>query len=489
MSPLTVDTRPEGDSLEADLVTVAVPEDADLTALALPFGEEVNDRLRREAKAIAFKGSLGSTARVSGAGAMRWVALVGTGQGERDADWRRVGSAVVKLAGSVKARNAVVLGVTARDPARFLAEGAALAAWTFDTYRTPDPERGDDLHPGRLTVIGGDDVKAGVALASELVPAVLLARQVANEPPNVCTPTWLADKAREIATRHDLGCTILDEQDIHEKGLRLLEAVGRGSAEESRLIHLVWTPEGEVRHTIAFVGKGLTFDSGGYSLKPPNGQMNMHLDMGGAAAVLGAAEAIGRLRPAGVKVHFVVPAAENLVSGNAYKVMDIIEAYNGTRVEIHNTDAEGRLVLADAIAWIAEQGPDEIIDLATLTGSCVVALGNETAGLFTDHDALATGLLGAADAADEALWRLPLVDRMRKQIDSERADVKNIGSRWGGAITAAMFLQRFAGEVPWAHIDVAGPAMTDEPWEYIPRGGTGFGVLLLAEYVRRRATA
>lgn len=483
MTPIAIALSAADAPLTEPFVAVAVAADADLDTAALPFSATVADRLRAEAKAAGFRGKVGQTVRVSGEGDTRWVAIVGLGDSPGVSAWRRAGCAAVRGAEAVRAPSAALAGLQDAAAVRAAAEGAALAAWRFDTYRTPDaddpPVRLESL---RLSVAG--DAGDALRQANAHVAGVCLARQVANEPPNVCTPTWLAEQAVAVAERHGLEATILDEQDIHERGLRLLEAVGRGSAEESRLIHLVWRPAGEIRRKVALVGKGLTFDSGGYSLKPPNAQIDMHLDMGGAAAVLGAAEAIGSLKPSGVEVHFIIPAAENLVSGNAYKVMDIIEAYNGVKVEIHNTDAEGRLVLADAISWAAEHGPDEIIDLATLTGSCVVALGNETAGLFTDHAELAEGLLAAAEAADERLWRLPLVDRIRKQLDSHRADIRNVGSRWGGAISAALFLQRFAGDVPWAHIDVAGPAMTEEPWEYINRGGTGYGVLLLAAYVQ-----
>ena len=261
--------------------------------------------------------------------------------------------------------------------------------------------------------------------------------------------------------------------------------MGRGSDEPSRLIHLTYRGEGPIERRIALVGKGVTFDSGGYSLKPGDSIVGMHLDMGGAAAVLGTAEAIGRLRPKGIEVHFIVPSVENMVSGNAYRLNEVFTSYDGQTVEILNTDAEGRLILADALAYARSFEPDVIIDLATLTGACVVALGLETAGLFSNTNAFADELLAAADGADEALWRLPLAERLEEALKSDVADLKNVGPRWGGAISAALFLKRFVGTTKWAHIDLAGPAMAEREWEYINKGGTGFGVALLTEYLTR----
>jgi leucyl aminopeptidase len=280
------------------------------------------------------------------------------------------------------------------------------------------------------------------------------------------------------------SCCRATEAELEREGFGLLLAVGRGSDEPSRLIHLIYRGAGPITRRLALVGKGVTFDSGGYSLKPREAITGMHLDMGGAAAVLGAADAIGRLKPAGVEVHFVVPSVENMVNGKAYKLNEVFKGYGGQTVEILNTDAEGRLILADAISYIAGFKPDEIIDLATLTGACVVALGLETAGLFASDDEVAQRLLAAAARADESIWRMPLTERIEDQLKSDVADMKNIGSRWGGAISAALFLKRFVTPgTPWMHLDIAGPAMAEAEWEYINRGGTGFGVATLVEYV------
>jgi leucyl aminopeptidase len=281
-----------------------------------------------------------------------------------------------------------------------------------------------------------------------------------------------------------MALTVLNEDEIAQKGMNLLHAVGRGSNAHhaSRFIHLVWKGAGEVTRRLAFVGKGVTFDTGGYSLKPAAGMFNMHGDMAGAAAVLGAAEVVGRRKPAGVEVHFIVPSAVNMVSGDAYLLNEIITGYGKKTVEINNTDAEGRLLLADALAYAAELGVDEIIDLATLTGACVVALGEHYSALFSNREEMAQRVLAASQEAGERLWPMPLDARLKDKLKSVSADMKNAGDRWGGAITAALFLQEWVGEVSWTHLDIAGPSFAEADAPLTPRGGTGVAVATLARY-------
>ena len=261
-----------------------------------------------------------------------------------------------------------------------------------------------------------------------------------------------------------------------------MTAVGKGSSRPPRLIHLVYKPKGQVRHKLALVGKGITYDTGGYDLKTGGHMLTMHCDMAGGAAVLGAAEALGRLKPEGVEVHFVVAAAENSINGEAMRPNEIYKSYGGKTVEILNTDAEGRLVLADALEYIQEQAsPQTIVDLATLTGACVVALGDHTAGLFVRDEGLHTQLAGAIEASGEDFWRMPLSQRLKEQLDSPVADTSNLGKRMGGAITAALFLGKFVELERWAHMDIAGPAyIREDRKEQIP-GATGFGVTTLVE--------
>jgi leucyl aminopeptidase len=256
--------------------------------------------------------------------------------------------------------------------------------------------------------------------------------------------------------------------------------VGCGSAEEPRLIHLTYRPAGATDSTpsIALVGKGITFDAGGYNIKPTGHVEDMKMDMAGAAAVLGTMQALSQTRP-DVIVHGIVPAAENLVSGTAYKPGDVIRSLNGKTVEIMNTDAEGRLVLADALCYAERLGVDRIVDLATLTGACMVALGPHTAAVFSTDDGFASRICAAADNAGEDVWHMPLNKKLRPMLKSPVADMKNIGQRWGGAITAALFLKEFVGDVTWAHLDIAGPAFAEKAEGHITRGGTGFGVATL----------
>jgi leucyl aminopeptidase len=463
-------------------LVVGLPFDRSADDLGLPAG--VSERLVAEARRVGFKGELGETVYAQGEGATAWFALVGTGVSPRASAYRRVGSAVVKLGRTLRVQSATVSGSFSADRARYLAEGLALTGYSFDRYKTRSEADLQRLFSA-VTIAGDDATAAAVKLGLDTAEAICLGRDLANEHPGRCTPEYLAETAREIAARYGFEANIRDEKQLIAEGFNLIMAVGRGSAQQPRLIHLTWRPEGPVRKRIVLVGKGVTYDSGGYSMKPAASQVNMHLDMGGAAAVLGAAEAVGRLRPAGVEVHFIVPTAENLVSSNAYKLNEVVRSYGGPTVEILNTDAEGRLLLADALAYGAKLEPDAMIDLATLTGACVVALGEETAGLFSNDEELAARFTDAATTSDEAFWRMPLVDRLDGTLKSDIADMKNIGGKTGGAITAALFLKRFIGDTPWIHIDLAGPAMTESEWEYINKGGTGFGIAALTEFITR----
>lgn len=312
------------------------------------------------------------------------------------------------------------------------------------------------------------------------------ARDLVNEPPQVLNPAAMAAAARDIAERHGLEAKIFDKAALEAGGFNLILAVGAGSDSEAHLIHLIYRPEGEVTRKLAYVGKGVTFDTGGYSIKPGESMLGMHCDMAGGAAVLGAAEILGALKPPGVELHFIVPTVENMINGHAYRPNDIIRGYGGKTVEIQNTDAEGRLILADALAYAQEQQPDLIVDLATLTGACVVALGDYTAALFTDDEPTADAILGAAKESGEDMWRMPLTPKLDGLLDTPHADMRNIGKRAGGAITAALFLKRWIKEGQrWAHLDIAGPAFGEGETETRAPGGTGYGVLTLVNLATR----
>jgi leucyl aminopeptidase len=358
-------------------------------------------------------------------------------------------------------------------------EGAALAAYRFTRYK-------GDPHPCLLetfTVVAeGRAAESGLQRGNRVVAAVTMARDLVNEPAGAMTPSRLADVAAEAAAGGRLELTVWDEVDIASENLGGLEGVARGSDEPARLIRLAWEPPNP-RARIALVGKGITFDSGGLSIKSAEGMETMKTDMSGAAAVLATMAALPDLAP-DVAVLAIVPATENMPGGHATKPGDVLKARNGKTIEVLNTDAEGRLVLADGLSLAVEAGVDAIVDLATLTGACIVALGPKIAGLMGNHEAWIDQVRTAADRAGEKVWPLPLPQEYRRSIDSEIADVKNIGSdRYGGALTAGLFLREFVGDVPWAHLDIAGPARSGDDDGYVRKGGTGWGVRTLLELV------
>lgn len=363
--------------------------------------------------------------------------------------------------------------------------GAELGAYRYTEWLTDPKEVVRHLETATLVVAG--DVAAFEALRHKAVraaEAICFARDIVNAPPVAMTPEILAEQAVAIARSEGLECVVFDEATLREKGMNLLAAVGGGSAAGPRFIHLTYRPEGADASTpqIALVGKGLTFDAGGYNIKPTGAIEDMKVDMAGAAAVFGAMKAL-KAFDVKVIVHGIVPSAENLVSHNAYKPGDVIRSHNGKTVEIMNTDAEGRLILADALSYAEKLGATRIVDLATLTGACMVALGPFTAGLFSNDDAFRAAIESAAKRAGEDLWSMPLSKKLKSMLKSPIADMKNIGERWGGAITGALFLQEFVGKATWAHLDIAGPATNDKPEPGVPRGATGYGILTLLELV------
>ena len=282
-----------------------------------------------------------------------------------------------------------------------------------------------------------------------------------------------------MASFDHVNVTVLEKDEIFAREMGGVIAVSQGATQDPRFIHIHYQPP-EATGSLALIGKGLTFDSGGLSLKPPKSQEFMHIDMGGAAAVLGAMHALVRLQPQ-VELHAIVGACENMPDGNSYRPSDILTMYSKKTVEVLNTDAEGRLVLADALHYAVGLKPDAMINLATLTGACMVGLGGNYCGVFSDDESWAEQLLTAGKQAGENLWRLPLDEGLADTLKSKRADIRNIGGPWGGAITAALFLKSFKGDRRWAHMDIAGPTLSSKSKGSIPEGGTGFGVLTLVE--------
>jgi leucyl aminopeptidase len=379
------------------------------------------------------------------------------------------------------------MGLKVMDVAECLTEGILLGDYRFAKYKKADPE--EDIFPGieQLTFLAATQTEAigrHLGKGENAARAVCEARDMANEPGNGWTPDHFADYAGNVAERCALSCQVLGKSDLVELQMGGLLAVNQGSALEPKMVVLEYNPGKKKNGTILLVGKGLTFDSGGICLKPAENMQDMKYDMCGGAAVLAAMQAIATEKPA-VRVVAVVPATDNMTGSAALKPGDIIRHYNGLTSEVINTDAEGRLILADALAYGIEQYlPDCVIDLATLTGAVIIALGHHHSGILGTNDRLIEHLLAAGEKSGEPLWRLPLGKEYSKQIESKLADMKNTGGRPGGTITAAAYLQKFVGDVPWAHLDIAGTAWDFTEKSYIPKGPSGIGVRTLLEFVR-----
>jgi leucyl aminopeptidase len=475
----------------------------------MPFSAELSKRLPEDVEAVgvpvfsdgldeagpdldwAFLANRGFEGRVGESQAMpggNGEVLIALGLGRRS----EVDAEALRRAGGALARAASRLGTVATtlldaapeglDPARgaqAIVEGVSLAAYRFHRYKS-DP-RPSNIE--RLVLVGGGGkrVQAGIERGQRVAEAVAFARDLINEPGGTLTPRAMAEAAVDLAARENLGISVLDEVDIEAAGLGGLLGVNRGSTEPPRFIELSYEPEG-ARATVALVGKGITFDSGGLSIKPADGMITMKTDMAGGAAVLGAMSAVASVAPR-LRVLAYIPATDNMTGGDATRPGDVLKIRNGKTIEILNTDAEGRLVLADALSVAAEQEPDAIVDLATLTGACRVALGDRIAGVMGNNDELIDQLRAASDRSGERIWPLPLPKDYRRQIDSEVADMKNTGGRYAGALTAGLLLQEFVDDRPWAHLDIAGPSRSDEDEGYLTKGGTGFGVRLLLDFL------
>jgi leucyl aminopeptidase len=372
---------------------------------------------------------------------------------------------------------------------RAAVEGALLGAYRFERYRS-ERKKGDALSALTVAAPAGAarsrQVAEAVDLARRLSAAVAWARDLVNLGPAECTPTLLAAAAARLARQSGLRCTVRGPRQIAALHMGLFQGVARGSAEPPALVSLSWVPRGPAARArpVVLVGKAVTFDSGGLSLKPSDSMTTMHTDMAGAAAVVAAMQVVAALRPA-FPVHAVFGACENMPGGRAYKPSDVLTAHGGQTVEISNTDAEGRLVLGDVLSWAAATWkPAALVDVATLTGACMVALGLTTAGVFGPDGPVVEGVLAAARRAGEDAWRLPLTEACAENLKSDRADMKNSGDRMGSAIAAAHFLRRFTRESPWAHLDIAGPSHAPRERGHLAPGATGYGVRTLVEFVR-----
>lgn len=376
-------------------------------------------------------------------------------------------------------------GLSPRDAAQALAEGTLLGTYQLSDYRTT--KRDEIKNLDGFTVVEADteklaQVEEGIHWGRVFAEGTCVARDLVNMPSNDCTPTKLVETAKGIASRHGMAIKVLTREEARDMGMGLFWAVSKSAAEPAYVIILEHKPAGAKAGPVAFVGKGLTFDTGGISIKPSQNLEQMKMDMGGGAAVLGAMEAIGALKLP-VHVVAVVPTTDNMPDGNAYKPGDILRSLDGQTVEVISTDAEGRLILADALTYVQrEYRPQAIIDLATLTGACVIALGDVNSGFYVNDESLEKKLKSAAAKTGEKIWHMPLDEDYEEQNKSDLADIKNTGGRMAGSITAALFLKRFVKEVPWAHLDIAGTAWMEKDRTVNPKGASGVGVRLLAQY-------
>jgi leucyl aminopeptidase len=480
---------------------------AALLAVGLHKGEAAPEGVRAVAEPALsggdFSGKRGETALLYAGGALAAPRVLFVGLGEFSSltpgELRKTAATVARRARSLGVDEAAFVlplqdGMGIEGSARAATEGAVLGLYNFTRYKSgdrmdPAEEDGPDRELGTLELIldGTADEEAasrGVDVGVKLGAATLLARDLANEPSNTATPEYLAEKAREIAGKYGMEAAVLDRAGIEEEGLVGLATVGRSATNEPRFIVLEHRKGGDAA-PVVLVGKAVTFDSGGISIKPSSGMEDMKFDMSGGAAVLGAMEAVGAL-DLPLNVVALIPATENLPGGDAFKPGDVLRMHSGKTVEIVTTDAEGRLILADALSYARRYDPAAVVDCATLTGACHVALGDYASGLMGNDEDLIAEVQTAGETTGERAWPLPLFDEYTEQIRGDTADIKNSGGRYGGALTAGAFLKEFA-DYPWAHLDIAGTAYGKKGNAYTPKGATGTPARLLVEFLMGRA--
>ena len=425
----------------------------------------------------------------------RIVAIVGLGKRD-DFDVDKISRATGQFCRALRKLNchkiATILhgtgagNIELEASAQAITEGAILGLYGFTKYKKPEYEDVDEV----LMVVREKEkvpvLEPAVGKGRLIAEATNIARDMGNEPANCMTPNQMAETAQELANKYDLGFRAFDREDMEAMGMGALLGVAKGSSQPPKLITLTYKGDERSRQALGFLGKGITFDSGGISIKPSEGMSEMKDDMAGAAAVIAALAAIAQLKPM-INVTAIVPATENLPSGTALKPGDVLKAMNGKTIEVISTDAEGRLILADALSYAVKQGLSPLVDLATLTGACRVALGMSYSGLFGNDRDWIDRVLKAAEATGEKMWHMPMPEEYKEQIKSEIANVKNTGNRYGGAITAALFLAEFVDKTPWVHIDIAGPRLSHKESGYIVKGATGVGVRTLVELALNEA--
>ena len=483
---------------ESEAIILALFEDKELSGEAREIDTKSNGLIGEVIAGHDFEAKPSQVSVIYTRGSLpaKRIVLVGLGK-ESEFDLERLRAAFAKAMQQLRALNIKEAATSidlsflpgAKDRvAQAMVEGALLGLYQYAPFKTVDRENLKDMD--QLTIVAEESdfplIEAAVETAQVIAHAVCLTRDLVSTPSNRMTPAILAKEAAEIAIGSGISCTVFDKAGLSELGMNSLLSVASGSNEEPRFIILEYTGGEPDAAPIVLVGKGVTFDSGGICLKPSENMEKMKSDMAGGSAVLGAITACAGLRLP-LNIVGLIPATENMPSGSALKPGDVFTSYSGKTIEVINTDAEGRLILADALAYASNYKPAAIIDLATLTGACVIALGDEVIGMFGTDDKLKGELREAAKETGELVWELPLWKNYQEQIKSDIADYKNHGGRGAGAITAAAFLGNFAGDFPWVHLDIAGPAWVDKDKTYIPKGASGTGVRLLVEFLRNRA--
>lgn len=488
MAPKLTSTSVSPAALRADVLTVVcfreeLSDHAGLQALDAAFDGALLPHL----SAVEFTGKAGQLAEIPSLSRISAPKILFVGAGERgEGEVVRLEAAIaIALRGSLGVNPAVVGLVLPKgvQSYRAVAEGILLGAYRFTKYLTGERKPKQELT--RVEIVGEGKLSPAqtreLELGRSIADAICVTRDVVNEPPNVLYPETLVARARELAKKHKLKLKVLDPKALTAAGHALHAAVGQGSVHGPYLVHLSYVPP-KAKQRVVFVGKGITFDTGGICIKPMQGMADMKTDMAGAGAVLGLMAAVAAVGP-DIEVHGILAAAENMPDGNAYRPADVLTSLSGKTVEIINTDAEGRLVLADALTYAVRLEPDAIVDAATLTGATLVSLGQPYSAFFSNDDVLAEAMQGASREAGESFWRMPLIEELAAQLKSDIADVKHVGDRYGGAITAALFLREFVGQVPWIHCDIPGAVYADRASGVYPKGATGHAVATFLKLV------
>ncbi len=491
---------------QVDILAFTTFGDPSKDAVFKSADQALGGHLAEVAKTESFDGKTGQVLVLYTQGKLPAKRVVVVGAGARNdfatPNLRDITAAIAQTANKVGAHSvafiAPALGAGKEaSVVQMAVEGLYLGSYKFGRYLTGEDHKKPqslksfglvlDVKGKKATATQSKQFQTSVARGAAVAQAVNHARDLINEPAAVATPASIAADAQAIGKKHkSLTVTVFDAKKCADMGMGMFLAVGQGSDQEARFVHMVYKPAKKAKKKICFIGKGVTFDSGGYSLKPSNAMEDMKIDMSGAAAVISAMDAIATLGSE-FEIHAVTALCENLVSGRAYKLGDVLKSMDGTTVEINNTDAEGRLTLGDALTYARTKiDPDEMFDFATLTGACMIALGPYTAGVMSDNEPLVKNWLATAQQTGEDMWRLPLNGRLREQLKSPIADMRNTGDRYGGAITAGLFLKTFAKDTPWVHVDIAGPASSSGSRPAQPKGGAGFAVATIVEYATRK---